>query len=218
MVIKRVKRAKKERSASEVLEAAAAQYQSTHADDKVSIGELMQVLHERGFGILLVFFVLPNCVPIPAPGLVSLTAIPLLFLSWQMMMGRDYPWLPGWAYNKRFRRTLLAKIVAKASPVMRKIEKLLRHRLSFASSETGEKIVGALCFIFSLCVAVPLPWTNFIPGYGIMLMALGLLSRDGVVMIIGMIVGLLGTMVTITILLFGREFVISLMDMAGVSI
>lgn len=208
MVIKRIKRKKgKDRTASEVLEDAAQHYQSKHAEDRVSLGELMQVMHERGFGILLVIFVLPNCVPIPAPGVVSLTAIPLLFLSWQMLMGRDYPWLPSWIQNKTIRRTLLAKIVEKASPVMRKIEKLLRPRVSFATSETGEKIVGAFCFLFSLCIAVPLPWTNFIPGYGVMIMALGLLSRDGITIGIGMLVGLFGTVLTLSILIFGMEAV-----------
>lgn len=205
----RRKRNRKERPASEVLEDAVQQYQAQHKDDKVSVGELMQVMHERGFGILLVIFVLPNCVPIPAPGLVSLTAIPLLFLSWQMLVGRDYPWLPSWINNKKIKRSLLATVVSKASPVMRKIERWLHPRISFASSETGERIVGALCFIFSLCVAIPLPWTNFIPGYGIMIMALGLLSRDGVVMIIGMLVGLFGTAVTTAIVLFGREAVMA---------
>ena len=206
MVIKRIKK-RKERAASEVLEAAAEQYQSKHSEDTVTIGELMQVLHERGFGILLVIFVLPNCIPIPAPGLVSLTAFPLLFLSAQMLYGADHPWLPSWINSRRIKRTLLATIVSRASPVMRKIEKLLRPRVSFASSETGEKILGGFCFLFSLCVAIPLPWTNFVPGYGILIMALGLLSRDGVVMGIGLVVGLLGTLLTAAILLFGAGVV-----------
>ncbi len=210
MVIKRIKK-RKERAASEVLEDAAARYQATHANDKVSVGELMEVLHERGFGILLVIFVLPNCIPIPAPGLVSLTAIPLLFLSAQMIYGADHPWLPSWVNNEAIKRSLLAKLVGKASPVMRKIERLLRPRISFASSETGEKVLGLFCFLFSICIAIPLPWTNLVPGYGILIMALGLLSRDGVVMLIGLLVGLFGATITGGILLFGMEAVTAIL-------
>ena len=94
---------------------------------------------------------------------------------------------------------------------MRKIETLLRPRISFASSETGEKILGTLCFLFSLCVAIPLPWTNFIPGYGIMIMALGLLSRDGVVMLIGACVGMAGAALTGAVLVLGGEAVKTLL-------
>jgi hypothetical protein len=211
MVIKRIKRKRSNRAASEVLEDAAKQYKASEQADRVSIGELMEVLHERGFGILLVIFVLPNCIPIPAPGLVSLTALPLLFLSGQMLWGADHPWLPSWINGKTIKRSLLATVVSKASPVMRKIEKLLRQRASFASSETGEKIVGGFCLLFSLCILIPLPWTNFIPGYGILVMALGLLSRDGVVMLLGMLTGLAGTALTIAILVLGSGAVKALL-------
>lgn len=207
MVIKRIKRKRSHRAASDVLEDAAKQYQESAEADRVSVGELMEVLHERGFGILLIIFVLPNCIPIPAPGLVSLTALPLLLLSAQMMYGADHPWLPSWLNRRTIKRGLLALIVSRASPVMRKIEKLLRPRVSFASSETGEKIVGALCFLFSLCILIPLPWTNFVPGYGVLLLALGLLSRDGVVMLLGMVTGLLGTALTLAVLFLGHEVV-----------
>ncbi|MCI5050007.1 MAG: exopolysaccharide biosynthesis protein [Rickettsiales bacterium] len=196
-----IKRFKKNRAASDVLEDAVRKYQA----DKVSIGELMSALAERGFGLLLVIFVLPNCVPVPAPGLTSLTAVPLAFLAAQMLIGRDVPWLPSWINNRQIRRSLLAKMVEKAAPRMKKIEKLLRARLSFASSTTGERVVGSCCLLFSACIAVPLPWTNFVPGLGVLIMSLGLLSRDGITIIIGIIVGLIGVAGTSFVLLFGME-------------
>lgn len=208
MVIKPLKKIKerKARAASDVLEEAVNQQQQ----DRVSVGELMQALHERGFGILLIIFVLPNCVPIPAPGLTSLTALPLLFLGWQLLMGRESPWLPSWLSKKTIRRSLLANVVGKAAPRMKKIEKLLRARLSFASSETGEKIIGAFCILFSLCIALPLPWTNFLPGVGILIMSLGLLSRDGVVILIGGVIGMFGVSTTLAVLIFGPKAIAAL--------
>lgn len=198
MVIRRKKRGEG-RPASDVLEDAVRLYQT----DTVSVHELMQALHERGFGILLIIFVLPNCVPVPAPGLVSLTAFPLFFIAAQLAYGRDYPWLPGWIGRRTIRRTLLARIVEKAAPVMKKIEKLLRVRLSFASSDTGERIIGMFCLLFTACIAIPLPWTNLIPGWGILVMALGLLSRDGIIIVLGTLIGLAGTAITGGILIFG---------------
>ncbi len=200
MVIKRFKK-RKERAASDVLEDAVKQHQA----DLVSVGELMHALHERGFGLLLIIFVLPNCIPVPAPGPSSVTAIPLLFLAVQLVAGKESPWLPSWINKKKIRRSLLAKIVGKAAPRMKKIEKLLRQRMSFASSDTGERIIGILCIIFSLCIALPFPWTNFVPGLGILIMALGLLSRDGVTIIIGSLVGFVGVCITGSVLYFGKE-------------
>tara|TARA_B100001123_G_scaffold354363_1_gene406801 strand:- start:746 stop:1393 length:648 start_codon:yes stop_codon:yes gene_type:complete len=202
-------RAKKrqDRTASEVLEEAARTYQSKEKDDTVTIDELMHVMHERGFGLLLIIFVLPNCIPIPAPGLVSLTAFPLYFIAWQLFIGQEYPWLPKFIGRRKIRRTLLADIVARATPVMRKVEKLMRPRLSFAASDTGERIIGACCLLFTTCIAIPLPWTNFIPGWGIMIMSLGLLSRDGVMILLGLLTGFVGTILTGIVVLFGSHII-----------
>ena len=197
------KRKKSDRAASDVLEEAVRRYQT----DTVTIDELMQALHERGFGILLIIFVIPNCFPVPAPGLVSLTAFPLAFIAWQMIVGRDYPWLPRWIGRKTIRRAFLARIVERAAPWMKKIEKVLRQRMAFASSETGERLVGIWSLALTTSIAVPLPWTNFLPGYGVLIMALGLLSRDGVVIILGALVGLVGLCLTTAILIFGTEVI-----------
>jgi hypothetical protein len=208
MMLKKIKEVRKkkrqERTASEVLEEAARTYQSRDKDDTVTINELMHVMHERGFGLLLIIFVLPNCIPIPAPGLVSLTALPLLFIAWQLFIGEEYPWLPKFIGKRTIRRSLLATIVAKATPVMRKVEKLMRPRLSFASSDAGERLIGACCLVYTVCIAIPLPWTNFIPGWGILFMALGLLARDGIIIMLGMLTGLAGTLLTAAILIFGK--------------
>jgi hypothetical protein len=199
----KLKRKKSDRAASDVLEDAVRRYQT----DTVTVSELMHALHERGFGILLIIFVLPNCVPIPTPGFVSLTAIPLFLVAWQMIQGRDYPWVPSWLGRKTIRRTLLAKLVEAAAPRMKRIEKILRARMAFAASETGEKLIGLWSIPLIISIAIPLPWTNFLPGCGILVMALGLLSRDGVVIIIGGLIGLAGLALTTAILIFGTEVI-----------
>ncbi len=54
-------------------------------------------MHERGFGILLIAFSLPLSVPLPyIPGVTTILAIPLCFLSGQMILAFDSPWLPKW--------------------------------------------------------------------------------------------------------------------------
>ncbi|MBN67129.1 MAG: exopolysaccharide biosynthesis protein exod [Rickettsiales bacterium] len=207
MVIRRLRK-KQDKAASDVLEDAV----NLHQADYVSVGDLMYTLHERGFGLLLVIFVLPNCVPIPVPpGISSLFAIPLLFLSVQMIGGRHAPWLPNWLKTKKIRRSLLARIIAKASPRLRKVEKLLRPRFSFASSQTGERIIGLFCMLFSLSIAIPLPWTNFVPGLGILVMSLGLLSKDGVTILIGCLIGLLGVAMAGFVVLFGAKALMAIL-------
>jgi len=196
-----------DKAASEVLTGVVQQSTS----DDISFAEIKLALHERGFGLLMLVFALIT-LPLP-PGLTVLAAIPLLFFSVQMILGVDSPWLPSWIGRRRIKRRTLALMVEKASPHLRKVERLLRPRFSYASSRTGEKIVGVFCLLFSMSIAIPLPFTNFIPAIGIALMSLGLLSKDGVVITIGMIVGMGGVMFTFVVWLKGPKFVAGLMGL-----
>lgn len=172
-------------------------------EDALSFGELKASLHERGFGILMILFAL--ILAVLPPGLAGIPAIPIFIFSIQMIARMDSPWLPKWLEKKKISRKNLALMVVKASPCLKKVEKFLRPRLTFASSPLGERIVGAFGVLFSLSILIPLPFTNFIPAVGVALMSLGLISKDGILVILGMIVGTIGVSITLVILFFGQQ-------------
>lgn len=177
-----------------------------HKGQNITMRQINKALHERGFGILMVLFVLPCCLPVPVPpGVPLIFSIPLIFLSLQMILGNETPWLPKWVGRKRIRRSTLAAIIKKAAPVLRRIEYFLRPRLSFASTRRGERVVGLLIFFFAVIIALPLPlpFSNFVPGVGILLISLGLLGKDGVMIILGTLVGLVGATMVLSALYFG---------------
>ncbi len=187
----------KERSTSELLETVVVVYRS----DTVTVGEIKNSLHERGFGVLLAIAALPLCLPVPVPpGYTTFFAIPLFIFSVQMIIGMQAPWLPAWIEKKKIKRTSLEKLIAKASPWLKKIEKKLQPRLTYISVHTWERIIGIFSFVFALSISLPIPLTNFPPGWGILIMSLGLLSKDGITILIGMIVGTIGVGITMIIL------------------
>jgi hypothetical protein len=200
---------KRNNNASDLLEGVV----RDHKADNITIGELKRALHERGFGFLLMIFALPLCLPIPVPpGYTTIFSIPLLFFSIQMILGMDSPWLPKWISRREMKRTTLAVMVKKGAPWLRKLEKLLRPRWAFASTQTGEKVIGVFCLIFSLSIALPLPLTNFPPAVGIVVLSLGLMAKDGFYIIIGHLIGLLGVTITALVILLGTQATVSLMD------
>jgi hypothetical protein len=153
----------------------------------------------------MLFFALPLSIPLPVPpGLTAIPAIPLLIFSIQMLRGMDSPWLPRWVGRKTIKRKTVALMVEKTAPHLKKVEKLLRPRFSFASSRMGERIIGFFGFIFAVSILVPLPFTNFIPAVGITFMSLGLLSKDGVPIVLGMMIGSFGVFVTTLIIFIGK--------------
>ena len=92
-----------------------------NVNDKLSIGEIKNMLHERGFGVLLVIAAIPICLPIPAPpGFTTVFSLPLIIFSLQMICGMQSPWLPHWLIKKRIR-----KVGSKSSALVTQNRELL---------------------------------------------------------------------------------------------
>ncbi|WP_338364991.1 exopolysaccharide biosynthesis protein [Candidatus Xenohaliotis californiensis] len=184
---------------------------ASFAEDKISIKEIKNAIRERGFAILLLVFSLPLTIPLPVPpGSTTIAAIPLLLFSLQMSIGMSTPWLPKWVENKSIKRTTLALIAEKTSVPLRKVEKITSARLDIIISLLGNKIFAILSLICSLSISLPVPLTNFIPAIGIVLMCLGVLNRDGLIMIIGIIVGIFGLCVSLSVIIFGPKMIIAM--------
>ena len=187
----------KERNTSDLLQLVVIQ----NTNDKMSVADIKNSLHERGFGILLAIAALPICLPIPVPpGYTTFFSIPLFIFSVQMMWGMKSPWLPEWISKKEINKKSLEKLIEKATPWLRKIESYLHPRLTYISVHAWERIIGIFAFIFTISISLPIPLTNFPPGWGILIMSLGLLNKDGLTIIVGMIVGTIGIGITLIIL------------------
>lgn len=172
----------------------------------ISVAELVLFLQERGFGLLLILFVAPISLPLPAIGIAQIMALPLLFFSAQMIIGRKSPWLPEKLATKQISLDSLDKISDKIEKYLRKIESIIKPRLSFITSHQAEKFIGLCCLLCSISIAMPFPFSNTIPGMGMLLMAIGLIERDGLLVIAGMIIGAIGIAIATVIMYYAINF------------
>lgn len=180
--------------------------------DAITLGEIIHRLRERGFGMLMMLLVLPNCVPIPVPpGTSTVFSIPLIFLAAQMLYGRKEPWIPQRLAEKKIRLHYLRRMAAAVLPRLRYMQKFIAPRFAFASSKAGERLVGLCWLLLALSIAVPLPMTNFLPGMGILVSAFGLLNRDGYIMLAGLAIGMLGLLLTTSVLVLGSAAILALL-------
>lgn len=159
-------------------------------DSSVSLGEIVDFLHERGFGVLLFLFALPMALPLPVPpGINVIMATPLLFLTFQLIYGAEKPWLPAFARKKQFDKPAFDKIVRQSDPWLKRMAWFIRPRLALFSRGRVSHLVGLFGFLFAACICIPIPLTNTVPSFAILLMAVGLLMRDGLAILTGMIIG-----------------------------
>ncbi len=164
--------------------------------DSISLGAINEHLNERGFALLMILFSFPMAIPLPyPPGFTTILGLPLLFFSIQMLLGMDKPSLPAWVAKKTIKTSHLGFAVEKSAKYFIKLEKLLRPRLAYFSSIHGEKLIGFVSMLCAISITLPIMFGNAVPSAGIFIMALGLLGKDGVVIIIGIITSIIGLFV-----------------------
>jgi hypothetical protein len=174
------------------------------SSDRIPIRDIVEAMESVGFGLAMMIFAFGVLIPMPPP-IPGIISIPLVIFSLQMIAGYSAPKLPKRFSNLSIKRKLLAKLVEKSSPYIRKVERFLRPRLAFMISPKAERVVGVWTLIFSLFVFLPLPLSNFIPGLGVLIISFGLLSKDGLVVIFGIVVGLIGVAISMAVIFLGIE-------------
>lgn len=156
--------------------------------DSVSLEWIMGQLHERAFGLFLLVLALPCCIPF-LYGVPQIVALPLMFVSVQILLGRETPWLPERLATRTVSTEGLQNLALRAGPWLRRIEAFSRPRKAQLTRAPLDRIVGLALVLFSASILVPLPGTNTVPGFAVVLISMGLLQRDGILVIIGMLLG-----------------------------
>ena len=156
--------------------------------DAVSLNWILDQLHERAFGLFLLVLALPCCIPF-LYGIPQIVALPLMFVSAQILMGRQTPWLPDRLATRRISVDGLRNLARRAGPWLRRIEAISRPRQPQLTRAPLDRVVGLALVIFSASILVPLPGTNTVPGFAVVLVSMGLLQRDGILVIFGMVLG-----------------------------
>ncbi|WP_127089461.1 exopolysaccharide biosynthesis protein [Aquabacter cavernae] len=164
--------------------------------DKVAIGDLVNALRNRAFGILFLIFGIPNCIPMP-PGVPVICGIVLGLIGLQMAMGRQELWLPERLARQTFSRSMLDAIVTKSRPYIEKFERFSRPRMEQFAGPIARRVVGATVVLLGFILLLPIPFLgNLPPGFAVCIFGLGLVERDGGVILAGFFATVLGLLIT----------------------
>ena len=134
------------------------EYMASLDEPKASLGSLRDALGDRGFGVLLFIFALPNLIPVNIPLLSAVLGAPLVLLAAQLTYGRHKPWFPHWLARQPVSRRNFEVVVLRALPYLERAEQLLRPRLTALLSWTGERLIGVALLVLTVVLA-QLLWT-----------------------------------------------------------
>ena len=130
-------------------------------------------------------------------------------LAGQMAVGREQPWMPEKFGHRKIDRKGLTQMATGGRKWLGWIEHIVRPRLTVITGKRSERVIGLFLCIFCASILVPLPMTNTVPGFAVAIASFGLMQKDGLMVIGGLIIGtawvsgLIGAVMLGAVSLFG---------------
>jgi hypothetical protein len=119
----------------------------------------------------------------------------LAFPAVQMMLGRESPTVPRFLASRQIPTRHVAGLVARAVPVLERMETLVHPRWPIAF-EAIKRVTGFVILLLAATFVSPVPLSQIIPAFVIMLISLAYLEEDGVVMGISLVAALVSLSLT----------------------
>lgn len=152
-------------------------------NERISVGELVDRLDSRAHGVLLLILALPMCIP-NVPGISTIFGFLMLAPALQLAFGQRRLWLPEKVRQMTFKREGLNRAMHAAIPTLKRVEYLIKPRLSFLTRWPATSYVGVQTLLMALVLILPVWGANWPPGITVAMTALALLQRDGLLMLL----------------------------------
>jgi hypothetical protein len=166
---------------------------------KVSVGELIKAIGEHSFATMLLVVALIMITPLSGiPGAPSVGALVILLIVGQWLLRRDHLWLPDFVMRRSMDTKRFNKALGWLDKPAAFIDRHTHSRLTLLAR--GPLKVFPLLVIVVVVFTWPflelLPFFTTICAIGIALLAFGLMTRDGLFIVLGLtfyaVLGLVG--------------------------
>lgn len=151
------------------------------AERAVTIRELLYVLRGRAYMLLVILLSLPFLVPLPLPGLSTPFGLAIMLICLRLALGQR-PWLPKSIQRRQIPAGFIPRMLDLAARIIGWLEKVLRPRWLVLTESALIRQLHAIVIVAAasiLLLPLPIPFSNGLPAWAILLLACGLLERDG---------------------------------------
>ncbi len=156
----------------------------------MSIGQIEAELKGRGFDILIMLMAIPFVVPI-LPGLSTPFGLAIAMMGIRLASLKR-PWLPKFVLARRIEKKPLLRIITAMRLFARKLERLVKPRMLFVLQwPMMPSLIGIAIASggFILALPLPIPFSNTLPAFSVLLLAAGMMERDGLLILAGYVTG-----------------------------
>jgi len=164
------------------------------AEGPLTMGDMVAALQGRAWTLVIMLLALPFSTPIPLPLISTPFGLAIALIALRLALGQK-PWLPEKMLAKPLPPGFFGRVLRISERVLRVVEKLLKPRVVWLTEWRELVRLHALLIFVAACVLLlpmPVPFSNGFPAVAILLIAGGLLERDGLAIIAGYLVAAAG--------------------------
>jgi hypothetical protein len=156
------------------------------------VEDILATFGPRAHGLCVLFFSLPFLQPVPLVGLSTPFGLLLMGVGFFILTGQRL-WLPHRLLRQHVSESLISQSCHFLLKILDRTESLIRPRWGSWSHSRGAQILnGFLIILFSFLLALPLPipFSNALPAWFLVLNSMGGIEEDGVLMSLSYILGI----------------------------
>jgi hypothetical protein len=174
----------------------------------VSLQQLLGLIGEQGLLIFCSVLTIPFLLPVSIPGVSTVFGLVIIFIGISVTLNRAL-WLPERLLRHQLASAHLVPVLEKGLHFFARLERWMGVRLShLTEGELMNRLNGLVLTGGGVLLLFPLsfiPFSNTLPALSILLLALGMLQRDGIFIVLGYL------MLLLTVIYFGGLAVLAVL-------
>ncbi len=165
-------------SLDEALRRAAARIQA----ETITLGDLLELVGEQGLLVFCIILTVPFLFPVSIPGVSTVFGAVIILIGVGVTLNR-LPFLPAALTRRELQRAQLLPVIERGIEFVTRLQRFIRPRLQgVTEGAVMSRVNGIVLTVAGALLILPLsliPFSNTIPAVAIMLLAMGMLQRDG---------------------------------------
>lgn len=160
-----------------------------------TLDNLSHLFAEKSFAIVFLILMALPALPLPTGGITHITEIITILLCLELLIGRRTVWLPERWLKIDIGKFLHGKAAERLLKIIRWFERFSRPRFSRLLHQRA--MLGGIGFIILLLTlaafaAPPFSGLDTLPALGVVIISLGLILEDGLLIMVGTVLGVAG--------------------------
>ena len=172
------------------------------SDGPKTIGALSDVFAEKSFAVAILLLMLLPALPLPTGGVTHVFEVIAVLLAAQMILGRQTIWLPARFRDRSLGGLATDSVLPRVMRWVRLVERISRPRAAWLFDQGWVlRVLGLVLVVFAVAAALAPPFSGLdtLPALGAVAVCLAIITADVLILAAGLVIGVGGILLIVTV-------------------